>query len=109
MKTEGHYIFYIEYPDKIVNKEDIMPNNEIIPPDRLARVGVGCSLTLNLGNFQSARVLIYVELPGDKDKLDEIHQQAMNFAQKKLTEEVQKIVDWRDQVLKGQPPDFPEP
>lgn len=58
-----------------------------IAPARLAHVRFGAGLTINLGNFESARLDVQVELPCDVEGLTEAMEEASEFVQARLAEE----------------------
>lgn len=62
-----------------------MPN---IPSDKLAKVKYSMGITINIGNFQSAKVDIGIELPTHVDDVESSYESAMDFCQGKFGEEV---------------------
>lgn len=58
-----------------------------VAADRLAHVRFGAGLTINLGNFESARLDVQVELPCDVEGLTEAMEEASEFVQARLAEE----------------------
>lgn len=76
----------IDHPwNKDERTEDIMAD---IPADKLAKVKYGIGMTLNIGNYQSAKVDIGVELPCHVDDLQAKYEEAVDFSNEKLVEEV---------------------
>lgn len=51
-------------------------NSGVIPAHRLARIEVSAGMTVNLGNFESARIDVRVSLPCDIDALPEAYEDA---------------------------------
>jgi len=70
---------------------EVVNISESIIPDRLARVRYAVGMTLNLGDYQSARVDVGIELPADVDKTDEVYEQAVEFCNDRLMEEVENL------------------
>lgn len=66
-----------------------------IPQDKLARVKYSIGMTINLGNYQSAKVEIGVEFPGHITEIDNIYDEAGEFCDTRLIEEINRL-----QVLK---------
>lgn len=52
-----------------------------------ARVRFGAGLTINLGNFESARIDVQVELPCDADNITAALEEATEFVHTRLAEE----------------------
>lgn len=90
------------YAETKINKkpesvsEEIIPENDLIREDRLSRVGVSCGLTINIGDYNSARIGIWIELPCDISKIDDSYEKAFKIVTEKLIKEVDKIKDWRN-------------
>lgn len=61
-----------------------------------AKVKYGIGLTIDLGNYTSARIDIGMELPFESGKEEEAYTSAMEFCNDKLSEEVTHL-----QTLKG--------
>lgn len=91
------------------NKEEVIKTQKGIPEDKLVRVGASVGLTLNLGNYQTARVSCWVELPTkDTPKgIETKFKEAFEIVDKKLSEEVGKIDEerkrrWAEQSGSGE-------
>ena len=56
-----------------------------------ASVGVGLGMTINLGNYQSAKVDVHVTLPSDPDSLEETYDKAAEFCKAHIKKEVAAI------------------
>lgn len=67
-----------------------------IPDDRLAKVGASCGLTINLGDYQSARIGVWAEMPCDKDATKETYDRVLASITDRLTAEVEKIKQYRN-------------
>ncbi len=67
--------------------ENEVLGSRIIAAESLARVRFGAGLTINLGNFESARIDVQVELPCDVDGITEALEEATEFVHTRLAEE----------------------
>ena len=85
MESNGQSWVSVKEPGSEVHQE------EIIEGGGAAKVKVEYGLTLNLGNFQTARVTIGVELPCRKDEVDATYQEAAKFVEEKLKLETEAI------------------
>jgi hypothetical protein len=68
------------------HENEVLGTNSV-QVNRLARIRYGVGLTLNLGNFESARIDVQVEIPCDVDEIDNAYEQAVAFACERLNEE----------------------
>jgi hypothetical protein len=59
-----------------------------ISPDRLAKVKYSTGMTVNIGDYQSARVDVGIELPTDVEKLNPAYDAAVDFCSERLLDEV---------------------
>ena len=59
----------------------------------LARVKYSTGLTINLGDYNSARVDLGIEIPSDLDKVSESYEWAADFCSDKLTEEFSNLMN----------------
>ncbi|MBQ9407185.1 MAG: hypothetical protein IJU37_10690 [Desulfovibrio sp.] len=56
-----------------------------------AKVGVKFGRTLNLGNYESARVDVLIEMPCYAEEAKRVYQEVLDMAQARIAEEVDKI------------------
>jgi hypothetical protein len=56
--------------------------------DDKARVKYSTGMTINIGNYQTARVDVGIELPSEIDKLEETYNKALDFVNTHLMEEI---------------------
>lgn len=56
-----------------------------------AKVGVNMGLTLNLGNFESARIDVSISVPCYREETDEAYRYAREWVETRLGEEVQSV------------------
>lgn len=59
----------------------------------MATVRYSLSRTLNIGNYESTRVQVDVELDGDNNELDFLYNQAKDFVVDKVDGEVDEILE----------------
>lgn len=58
-----------------------------------AEVGYGIGLTMNMGNFESARVDVSIKMPCYVEEIDVTYRRVQAWAEKLLVEERDKIKD----------------
>lgn len=77
--------------DHVFNKDEREPEivSDSIPIDKLAKVKYGMGITINIGNFQSARVDIGVEYPTHVDDIDTEYNRLADYCSTKLGEEME--------------------
>jgi hypothetical protein len=56
-----------------------------------AQVEIGYGLTLNIGNYESARVDVKVSVPCYAEEVNEAYEWAKNFAEERVRQEVQSV------------------
>lgn len=56
-----------------------------------ARVGLEYGLTLNLGNYESARIAVSVSIPCYKEEMEGAYDAAARWVESKIAQEVQDI------------------
>lgn len=75
-----------------------------------AKVKVSNGYTINMGNYESARIDVGVEIEGEKENLDNLWEQANEEVQTILAKELEDLRDWKkekDNVLDTESaPDF---
>jgi len=71
------------------------PTNETIEVTKFdtepAKVRVGFGLTINLGNYESARLDVSVEVPCYKEQVDDAYAAAKGWVEERVQEEVAEI------------------
>ena len=72
-------------------REAILVEN--IPSDKLARVKHSLGMTLDIGGYQSARVDVGIELPAHVDAVDNASNDAAEYCNGKLMEEVDRLLE----------------
>lgn len=67
-------------------------------PNEIARVAYGSGITLNLGNFQSARVDVRLEMPvrPNPDSIDLVYGFSRDWVEERLEAEVDRILHPKD-------------
>lgn len=82
------------------NKNEVEPTEiPAIAPEDLAKVRYSIGVTINLENFNSARVDIGVELPSHLESLEATYEEAVDYCNDKLVEEISQLQNLR-KVLK---------
>ncbi len=56
-----------------------------------AKVSVSQGLTLNLGNYESARIEVSVSVPCYKEEVDDAYKYALNWVESRLSNEVVSV------------------
>lgn len=56
-----------------------------------AEVSVACALTINLGNFESAKITVSVSLPCYKEEIDDAYDFAQKWVENRIEQEKQLI------------------
>jgi len=86
------HIAHVDNKEKVVvaEKETLVyaPAPTAIPKDKLASVTLGGGMTINLGNYQSAKVSVYLTLPSHVDSIDETYEKAKEWVSEKIKDAV---------------------
>ena len=67
-----------------------LPEEEILMSEKTGSVGMSCGLTVNMGNYESARVDCWLTLPCTEESADESCKKCMDFVTKKVSEKAKK-------------------
>jgi hypothetical protein len=67
-------------------KEEHLLEEDKVMSDSKVKYSLG--MTINLGNYDSARVDVGVEIPADSENLDEAYVKASEYCNEKILEEV---------------------
>lgn len=59
-----------------------------IPKDKLCQVSVGGTQTINLGNFESAKVSVMLTMPCSKDDINETFEYASTWVSDKISQSI---------------------
>jgi hypothetical protein len=70
---------------------EVLHEGTPIPAISLCRLAVEAGQTLNLGNFNSARLSVHLEVPCDKADLDEVYEWATEWVSNKMAKAVADI------------------
>lgn len=70
------------------SKEEVVNKGVYIEPSELLRIGVEGSRTLNLGNFESAKIGVTLTMPCTKETLGDAYDWATNWVSDRLEEAV---------------------
>jgi len=57
--------------------------------------GFSCGLTINMGNYESARCDAWLTLPCTEEDADEVHQKCLKFVSAKVQEKAEKYAATR--------------
>ena len=87
------------YPEASEQKEIPYESDN---PEALAKVQVSYSRTVNLGNYNSARVEVGVELPCHADEIQDAYDAAVEFVGPKYVETINQVIQNRKAVNKGE-------
>lgn len=71
-------------------EEETLNKGVIIPASQMLRVTVEGGATINLGNYESARIGVIVEIPTTKDDLDSAYQWATDWISEKIDKAVKE-------------------
>lgn len=74
----------------IKDEQHTLNKGVIAPKDQMCMVMAGGSHTVNLGNYESAKVSVSVTIPCVKDDLDATYEFATNWVSEKIGEAVQQ-------------------
>ena len=62
----------------------------------VAKVSVDYALTMNLGNYESARISVSVELPCYREEIDDAYEYAQAWVEERIAKERDMIASSRD-------------
>ena len=80
----------------IVNECGMFPPDEdTIMSDKLGSVGVSCGTTINMGNFESARIDCWCTMASPEDKVEESYDTCYKFVTGKISAYGKKMRDQR--------------
>jgi hypothetical protein len=69
---------------------------EIVPFEgEVARVGLDASMTINIGNFQSAKVGVFLSVPCYLEEVDEMYDVVKRTVEKRMGEEVAEVQEMK--------------
>lgn len=98
--ADGKVMVTRRYSEKsIVDPEDV---SEMIPVGYyptgvpLATVSYGCTMTLNLGNYESCKLFVSVTLPTPLEEIADAWEAARAFADERIGAECAKIRSYRE-------------
>lgn len=102
---EGRFVRPVEltirktFKDGALQLENEYVEDELIQvsPFLVEPAEVGCSrgITINMGNFESARVDVSVKVPCYREELDEAYEFAARFTEERLMNERDKVIGGR--------------
>ena len=59
-----------------------------------ARVKLELGITMNTGNYESARISVGIEVPCYREEIDEAYKNWLKYAKERIIEEQQEIQQW---------------
>ena len=62
------------------------PDEEAVMADQVGSTGMSCGTTINMGNYESARVDCWCSLPCTEESVEEQHKKCYDFVTKKVEE-----------------------
>lgn len=68
--------------------------------EQLGSVGTSCGVTVNLGNFQSARVDVWMTVPCAENEAEAAYQRCHDFVSKRVQDEAEKITKENEESKK---------
>lgn len=80
----------IKKPGVEIDEKDVVVKNLIIPTAELCRVMVGGSYTVNLGNYESAKIHVELSIPFPKTEIEQAYDFASEWVSKKVEEAVKQ-------------------
>lgn len=72
----------------VKSSEETIASGVVIPPDKLIRVSIEGGRTVNLGNYESARINVSISMPCTKEDLNETYEWASKWVDEKVSEAV---------------------
>jgi hypothetical protein len=89
-RESGSWGFVVMY--KVGTKEEVLINNcgtfppteEAVMPEEMGSVGCSCGTTINMGNYESARVDCWCTLPCKTTEVDDVYDKCYDFVTQKV-------------------------
>jgi len=63
-----------------------------------AHIGTSLSMTVNLGNYQSVKVGVFVQVPCLVEEMDNAYKKVHDVASEKLSDEIEEIKSWKEKL-----------
>jgi hypothetical protein len=83
-KEDGEYVLHKTEAEEI-SKPQVFPEKEML------KITINCGKTINLGNYESARVDISITVPTTKDSLEDAYEFATSWVDNKMAEAVEGV------------------
>lgn len=80
------------------NEELVVPLNPFPKDAPLAQVSYQSGLTINLSNYNSAKISVSITLPTTLDQINDCYLAAQDFVDTKVSEESEKIQEYRSKT-----------
>ena len=67
-----------------------------------AEVEMGIALTMNLGNYESAKIVVHLRVPCYKEEIDNAYIFAQKWVEDRVNKEKMLVDDWRGKSAKAE-------
>jgi len=78
-----------DHEGPVDEQDEVIAVHKFLAPP--AKVGCGMGLTINMGNYESARIDVVVEVPCYKEEVDEAYTFARKFCETRVKKEAESI------------------
>jgi hypothetical protein len=75
----------------LVDKQETVHKGVMVPAEKMCQVHVGGSHTVNLGNYESAKISVGITVPCVKEDINDTYDFATNWVSDKITEAVKDV------------------
>lgn len=73
---------------EVIQEEEKLHEGVIIPAHRLCTLHVSGQHTVNLGNYESAKIMVGLTMPADVDDIDEAYEFATSWVSDRIEKEL---------------------
>lgn len=75
----------------LLDKQETLNKGVMVPAEQMCQVHVGGSHTVNLGNYESAKISVGITIPCTKDDINDSYDFATTWVSEKITEAVKDV------------------
>lgn len=75
----------------LLDKQETVHKGVMVAADQMCQVHVGGSHTVNLGNYESAKISIGITMPCTKADINDTYEFATNWVSEKMTDAVKDV------------------
>ena len=75
----------------LLDKQETVHKGVMVPTEQMCQVHVGGSHTVNLGNYESAKISVGITVPCTKEDINDTYDFATNWVSEKITEAVKDV------------------